>query len=142
MCLCKFSKHDVGLMTCGDCFFVKKIHIFRDVFSWKIYEYKSPVCKSVITVFEHTRMFRERMILQLTVYCLLGLSSSMLFRNVVRKQRTMAQMSTHIFSALLYRLQTPTPNTIDDIFTPKYHANVKYIKKTPTLIKLFLFFNF
>ena len=53
----------------------------------------------------------------------------MLFRNVVRKQRTMAQMSTHIFSALLYRLQTPTPNTIDDIFTPKYHVNVKIYKE-------------
>ena len=53
----------------------------------------------------------------------------MLFRNVVRKQRTMAQMSTHIFSALLYRLQTPTPNTIDDIFTPKYHAKVKICKE-------------
>ena len=41
----------------------------------------------------------------------------------------MAQMSTHIFSALLYRLQTPTPNTIDDIFTPKYHVNVEIYKE-------------
>ena len=64
--------------------------------------------------------------------------SPMLFRNVVRKQRTMAQMSTHIFSALLYRLQTPTPNTIDDIFTPKYHANVKiYKEKCYNLIPIF-----
>ena len=68
------------------------------------------------------------LMLQLTVYCLLGLSSSMLFRNVVRKQRTMAQMSTHIFSALLYRLQTPTPNTIDDIFYSNISCECKKYK--------------
>jgi hypothetical protein len=52
----------------------------------------------------------------------------MLFRNVVRKQRTMAQMSTHIFSALLYRLQTPTPNTIDDIFYSNISCECKKYK--------------
>ena len=35
------------------------------------------------------------------VTALLALLSLMLLWNVVRKQRTMAQMSTHIFSALL-----------------------------------------